>query len=91
MWTVNDVNWMKWAIRKGVDGVITDDPKKYLEVCDDYDGTKIRISWTQWGAIFWVNLLVAVFSVPFRFHYGFQVDVAKIRKGFEDSRTIAHA
>lgn len=25
---------MEWGIRKGVDGVITDDPKLFLEVCE---------------------------------------------------------
>ncbi|KAI0134548.1 PLC-like phosphodiesterase [Xylariales sp. AK1849] len=33
-WTVNDEGWMEWSIRKGLDGVITDDPKLFLEVCD---------------------------------------------------------
>ncbi|KFY25912.1 hypothetical protein V493_04376 [Pseudogymnoascus sp. VKM F-4281 (FW-2241)] len=37
LWTVNEEKWMKWCISKGVDGVITDDPKKYLEVADGYD------------------------------------------------------
>ncbi|KAK3325881.1 PLC-like phosphodiesterase [Apodospora peruviana] len=34
VWTVNDEHWMKWSIRKQVNGVITDDPKLFLEVCD---------------------------------------------------------
>ena len=34
VWTVNDEQWMEWSIRKQVDGVITDDPKRFLEVCD---------------------------------------------------------
>lgn len=34
VWTVNDVSWMEWSIQKGLDGVITDDPKLFLEVCD---------------------------------------------------------
>lgn len=34
VWTVNRERWMHWSIRKGVDGVITDDPKKFLEVCE---------------------------------------------------------
>lgn len=29
---------MEWSIRKGVDGVITDDPKLFLEVCDRLKG-----------------------------------------------------
>lgn len=35
-WTVNSVGWMRWAIRKRLDAVITDDPKLYLEVCERY-------------------------------------------------------
>ncbi|KAI1081257.1 PLC-like phosphodiesterase [Whalleya microplaca] len=33
-WTVNDEAWMEWCIRKELDGVITDDPKLFLEVCE---------------------------------------------------------
>lgn len=36
VWTVNEEQWMEWSIRKGVDGVITDDPKLFLEVCGRY-------------------------------------------------------
>lgn len=35
-WTVNSVGWMRWAIGKRLDAVITDDPKLYLEVCERY-------------------------------------------------------
>lgn len=35
-WTVNDEGWMRWAIGKRLDAVVTDDPKKYLEVCKKY-------------------------------------------------------
>lgn len=35
-WTVNEVQWMRWCIGKGVDGVITDDPKLFLEVGKEY-------------------------------------------------------
>jgi phosphatidylglycerol phospholipase C len=33
-WTVNEEEWMEWSIKKGLDGVITDDPKLYRDVCD---------------------------------------------------------
>ncbi|KAI0885581.1 PLC-like phosphodiesterase [Annulohypoxylon maeteangense] len=33
-WTVNDESWMEWSIQKELDGVITDDPKLFLEVCN---------------------------------------------------------
>lgn len=35
-WTVNDAGWMRWAVRRGLDAVITDDPKRYLEVAEEY-------------------------------------------------------
>ncbi|KAK1980265.1 glycerophosphoryl diester phosphodiesterase [Colletotrichum cereale] len=37
-WTVNDEEWMEWSIRAGVDGVITDDPEMFLEVCRRWKG-----------------------------------------------------
>lgn len=33
-WTINDESWMDWAIRRRLDGIITDDPKLYLDVCE---------------------------------------------------------
>jgi len=36
VWTVNEEEWMEWGVRKGVDGVITDDPKLFLEVCERF-------------------------------------------------------
>ncbi|KAH8202839.1 hypothetical protein TruAng_003002 [Truncatella angustata] len=38
VWTVNNENWMEWSIKKNLDGVITDDPKLFLEVCDRWKG-----------------------------------------------------
>ncbi|KAK4449171.1 glycerophosphoryl diester phosphodiesterase [Podospora aff. communis PSN243] len=38
LWTVNDEEWMEWSIRKEADGVITDDPKLFLEVCERDSG-----------------------------------------------------
>lgn len=43
-WTVNEVDGMEWCIRRGLDGVITDDPAKFVDVCDKYDETK-RVPW----------------------------------------------
>ncbi|OHE99096.1 glycerophosphoryl diester phosphodiesterase [Colletotrichum orchidophilum] len=33
VWTVNDEEWMEWSIRAGADGVITDDPELFRDVC----------------------------------------------------------
>ncbi|KAJ4396087.1 hypothetical protein N0V93_000304 [Gnomoniopsis smithogilvyi] len=41
-WTVNSVAWMRWAIGKRLDAVITDDPRLYLEVCEKYHEEEAR-------------------------------------------------
>lgn len=71
---MNDEEWMKWSIKKEVDGVITDDPKKYLEVCDSYDGGEVHFGLSTWGGILWLNLIATVFSLLFRYRYGFRID-----------------
>ncbi|KAK7454331.1 glycerophosphoryl diester phosphodiesterase [Colletotrichum acutatum] len=38
VWTVNDEEWMEWSIRAGADGVITDDPELFREVCRRWQG-----------------------------------------------------
>jgi phosphatidylglycerol phospholipase C len=63
LWTVNDVKAMKWSIRKGVDGVITDDPKKYLEVCETYGGEPIYFSILTLMKIIILNVLSKVAMV----------------------------
>jgi phosphatidylglycerol phospholipase C len=37
VWTVNEEEWMEWSIRKELDGVITDYPEKYLEICKRHE------------------------------------------------------
>jgi glycerophosphoryl diester phosphodiesterase len=39
-WTVNNRDKMEWCIRRKLDGVITDDPKLFLQVCDEFDEDK---------------------------------------------------
>ena len=36
-WTVNVEPKMEWCIRRKLDGVVTDDPKLFREVCKRYD------------------------------------------------------
>lgn len=50
-WTVNKVSWMRWAIRKKLDCVITDDPKLFLEVCERYrkeEEEREKAGWLGW-------------------------------------------
>jgi phosphatidylglycerol phospholipase C len=36
-WTVNRPRHMRWCIRRGVDGVITDDPQEFRRICDEWE------------------------------------------------------
>lgn len=72
VWTVNEVNLMKWSIQKHVDGVITDDPKTFKQICDGWDDEQeplARVSWSQWLYTFWIWFIVTVLSIPFRTKY----------------------
>lgn len=69
VWTVNDSNLMKWSIQKELDGVITDDPKKFNRICDNWEGDKERIarpSFAQWLYTFWLYIMIGVFTWPFK-------------------------
>ena len=71
VWTVNEEDMMRWSIEHDLDGVITDDPKRFLEVCDEWEQGKreINISWGQWMIIAWTNLMVLVFGTIFWWKY----------------------
>lgn len=63
---------MRWSISKKLDGVITDDPKRFLEVCDDWEHgrRKVNITWSQWMGILWINFMVLIFGAIFWWKYG---------------------
>lgn len=81
LWTVNAEQWMKWSINQEVDGVITDDPKKFLEVCREYDekAPLDRVSLKEYGGLAWLNLMVLAFSFLFRCRHGFIIRPEKLR------------
>ena len=63
---------MKWCIGRGLDGVITDDPKRFLEVCEEWENGKRRVesTWKQWMGILWINFMVLVFGAIFFWKHG---------------------
>ncbi|OAP54856.1 hypothetical protein AYL99_11304 [Fonsecaea erecta] len=68
-WTVNDSNLMKWCIQNNLDGVITDDPKTFKKICDEWDDEKEPVAKMTWGQCLytlWVWIMIAVFSRFFR-------------------------
>ena len=75
---------MKWSIGKGVNGVVTDDPKKYLEVCKNYSGEKVRLGLKTWGWVVVMNIFARLFRVFFRARFrGSPVNVKKIEDSME--------
>lgn len=79
---------MKWSICKGVDGIITDDPKKYLEVRDSYKNeTKANLPMNLWASILVRKTLGELVSLLFRCRYGFKIDVAAAKKSIEGTTT----
>jgi len=71
VWTVNSTPMMRWCISKAVDGVITDDPKKFLELCDDYDyETSLkRLPFRTYIEVAWVIIPASLLSILFRWRY----------------------
>lgn len=68
-WTVNTEDKMRWCIRNEIDGVLTDDPKLFLEVCDRYDGVggdREGLSWAVWVEVVKIWLFAIVFGCLYR-------------------------
>jgi len=79
-WTVNEAARMRWDIRQGLDGVITDDPKLFLEVRGAWDeGTPDGVGLGTWLDVVRCNLFALLYSVLFQF-------MAGIRKKFPGRR-----
>jgi len=79
LWTVNEVQWMKWSIQKQVDGVITDDPKLFLSVCKEFDhqAPVYRMSVKEYSTVAWINCLAFFFGLLFKYRYGSRLDYGR--------------
>lgn len=73
-WTVNEWDRMEWCIRRQLDGVITDDPAKFLRVCEEFEDDK-KAGWMELhlkGYIdclrvyIWVTVMAFLFRKMFR-------------------------
>lgn len=70
-WTINGEDNMKWCIRRGLDGVVTDEVEKYLEVADRFDEGEekeswlpvdLKVLWTAMKAYIWVRVLLVFYK-----------------------------
>jgi hypothetical protein len=70
-WTVNDESRMRWDIRQGLDGVVTDDPRLYLEVRKGWHaGTKDGLRIKDGLDIVRVNFFALLYTVLFWIYFG---------------------
>lgn len=71
-WTVNEESRMRWDIRHGLDGVITDDPKLFLEVRRAWhEETKDGISVMTWLDVLRMNFFALIYTVLFWIMFGY--------------------
>ncbi|KAI0124126.1 PLC-like phosphodiesterase [Xylariales sp. AK1849] len=62
-WSDNAEEWMALSIRNEVNGVITDNPKRFIELCDEwkYEAVRERASRsTIWEISFWAGININV-------------------------------
>lgn len=70
-WTVNSEKRMRWDIKHGIDGVVTDDPKLFLEVRRRWhEGAKEPFSPLMWLDVMRCNMFAMIFGVLLRFKHG---------------------
>jgi phosphatidylglycerol phospholipase C len=72
VWTVNEEKDMRWCIQKEFDGVISDDPKKFLDLCDDWEQAPNPVGWTlgEWFGLFKMQFLIGLYYFMFRWRVG---------------------
>ena len=63
-WTVNERDKMEWCIRRKLDGVITDDPAKFLQVCEEFDEAAKK-PWVELRVRGYMDMVRIYFFVTF--------------------------
>ncbi|XDG04245.1 hypothetical protein ABKA04_003860 [Annulohypoxylon sp. FPYF3050] len=91
-WTVNEESWMEWSIRKELDGVITDDPKLFLEVCNRVAGKEAEgrprklvtrsLRATAKDAFDWVRYIPVIMLVMTIYFVRHGLPQTQVRKAF---------
>jgi hypothetical protein len=92
VWTVNDTNLMKWSIQKDLDGVITDDPKKFNQICDEWQGELepiARPNFAQWLYTFWLYFIIMIFGIPFKRKFPETVETYLRRNQVRERATLS--
>jgi phosphatidylglycerol phospholipase C len=81
-WTVNDAKSMRWCISEELDGVISDEPKDYLDVCRQWQRREDvpTYSLVEKFGTFRLRCLLVVYSWWYRWKYGGTMDKRFVQK-----------
>ncbi|TLD28022.1 PLC-like phosphodiesterase [Venturia nashicola] len=91
-WTVNEEKRMRWCINEALDGVITDDPEKFLQISKEYENVivrqknrgilrkKERFTIRDWFEIVRTNFFIVLFLVLFKWKFGWGIENTFIRR-----------
>lgn len=83
-WTVNEERRMRWDIRHGLDGVITDDPRKFLEVRRGWhEGMDEGFGLMMWLDVLRINFFALIFGLLFQLRFGFRDSRPLVRSKIE--------
>jgi phosphatidylglycerol phospholipase C len=82
-WTVNDEKRMQWGISKELDGIVTDDPKKFLDLCKDWRSSQKppKFGVGEMLKVFQMQVMIIVFGFYLRWKFGAQWG-ASVKKEF---------
>lgn len=79
-WTVNEESRMRWDIRQGLDGVITDDPKMFLDVRNSWhEGKGDALSVRDRLDVLRINFFAIIYTFLFWCWFGVGEGMAKRR------------
>ncbi|KAE9977230.1 hypothetical protein BLS_001561 [Venturia inaequalis] len=91
-WTVNEERRMRWCINEGLDGVISDDPEKFLQISKEYENAIIRqkergtlqkkekFTIGDWFEILRTHFFVTLFLALFKWKFGWGVEKRFIKR-----------
>ncbi|KIW36320.1 uncharacterized protein PV06_11418 [Exophiala oligosperma] len=75
-WSVDNEKGLDWCVRRELDGVVTDNPKKLLELRESSVKSGRPLVWSvrRIASLLRINMIIWVFNFIFGRKYGFGLD-----------------